>query len=128
MDNSNFQKVQVKEGVRVGAKLFIVAGILVGAGVIGLSALFFFKPADLKKDCAELAKDACLKQPSCQAIYNQDGTFSSCIELSSEVLSDLSEDKSLCVNTGGDWQKIQYGAFCNCSKINKVFKPQEGCR
>ena len=114
--------------MRVGAKLLIVAGILIGAGAIGLSALFFFKSADLKKDCAKLAKDACLKQSSCQAIYNQDGTFSSCIELSSEVLSDLSEDKSLCANTGGEWQKIQYGAFCNCSGINKVFKPQEGCR
>ena len=128
MDTPGFQKIQVKEKVRVGAKLLIGTGILVGAGAIGFLALFFFKSSDLRKDCAELVKDACLKQSSCQAIYNQDGTFSSCIELSSEVLSDLSEDKSLCVNTGGDWQKIQYGAFCNCSKINKVFKPQEGCR
>ena len=128
MDNSSYQKIQVKEKVSIGAKLLIAAGILVGEGAIGLSALFFFKSADLKKDCAELAKDACPKQSSCQAIYNQDGTFSSCIELSSDAISDLSEDKSLCVNTGGEWQKIQYGAFCNCSGINKVFKPQEGCK
>lgn len=128
MDTSSFEKIQVKEKVRVGEKLLIVAGILAGASALGFLALFFFGSADVRKNCAELTKDECLKQSSCQAIYNQDGSFSLCIELSSDVLSDLNDDRSLCVNTGGEWQKIQYGAFCNCSGINKVFKPQEGCR
>ncbi len=127
MDTSSFEKIQVKEKVRVGEKLLIVAGILAGAGALGFLALFFFKPADVRKNCAEFAKDACLKQSSCQAIYNQDGSFSSCIQLSADILSDLREDKSLCASTGGEWQKTEYGAFCNCSQINKIFKPQEGC-
>ena len=96
MENSSFQSVQTKQKTSIGSKVGIAIVIALGFGGIGIFALFFSNFSVQKKSCAEMKKDECQKAASCQSIYNQDGSFDTCITLSSDIVSGLNKDKSLC--------------------------------
>jgi len=82
--------------------------------------------------CGLQNESSCLENPRCEPIYrpfekNGNADFDKCKLIPDFKKQSLSTAKLLCDQTGGKWEKIKYGEYCNCSIIKKVYIKEQGC-
>lgn len=124
MPNSIDIQLRTKTRFKVGYLYsgYAIFGLLAGMAVSALNN------AGSSAFCPSYNEAQCAQESECQSIFREDRSFSHCIALTQEELEVLRFDRQLCQKTGGAWQRIPAGAFCNCSKINKTYSPGGGCK
>lgn len=87
-------------------------------------------------DCRNILSEAdCYAKDFCEGIYGpgcagcQGLEFKYCQRIPDQVLVQLDKEKSLCMNTGGEWYHNHLGNFCLCESNGdeKFFNKDEGC-
>lgn len=115
-------ETQLETKTRVKTQ-YLVLGVIATGFLAVITTIYLPRGA-----CESLSENACQSQNSCQAIYAQDKKFLRCITLSQESLQENKRQKELCSSTGGKWEKIEFGRYCDCSSQGKYFRAQLGCQ
>lgn len=82
--------------------------------------------------CSYLDEKTCGKNPQCQPIFKQytdkNGAvdFKNCVYLSQTAQTQNNKDKQLCATTGGQWQAIKYGSYCDCQAQSNTMSYEVG--
>jgi|GEM_PF-5959453 hypothetical protein len=92
----------------------------------------------IQKDlCSDLDEEECLNIDNCQGVYGPstcsgnicttDVAFKDCREIPDEVSEEAGRDKTLCQDTGGQWQTSRYNKLGRCECQESYFRANEGC-
>lgn len=121
-----------KTDVVVRVKTIYIIGMLLGLGVLGIVFAFFLLPknnvsSDSYSGCNALNQEKCISRSDCQAIFNVNAEFTSCIALNITDIEKKGMEKTLCNNTRGEWKAMKFGYFCDCSPQKKIYTNGIGC-
>jgi len=86
--------------------------------------------------CSLLSESVCLENPKCEPIYRQNSSIGNTVEFEEcKLIPDykkksLATDEQLCNKTGGQWQRLKSGYYCNCVSLERrlVWIKGQGCQ
>lgn len=86
--------------------------------------------------CGFLSETSCENNPKCEPIYRQIDSaqktveFERCQFIPERKKQGLAQAKTLCEQTGGSWERLKSGYYCNCvsNGQNKIWDKDKGCQ